>query len=134
MHGDAMTAAAPSDSSALINSTTVPSFPVDDLIPRDKNVDFVKVDVEGAEYNALLGASQLIRRCRPTIISEFSPNTMPGISGVDGRTYLRFLLDFGYKMGVIEAGGTLRDCGTDAERVLEAFASSGVDHLNIIFD
>jgi hypothetical protein len=59
---------------------------------------------------------------------------MPGISGVDGREYLRFLLGFGYKIAVIEADGTLRDCGTDAETVMDAYTGSGVDHIDIIFD
>jgi FkbM family methyltransferase len=131
-YGNVMTSAAPDDAAALINSTTVPSFRVDDLVPRNKNIDFVKIDVEGAEYNALLGASELIRRCHPTIVSEFSPSTMPGISGVDGRQYLRFLLEFGYTVAVIERGGTLRECGAESERVMDAFNSSGVDHIDIL--
>jgi FkbM family methyltransferase len=131
-YGNVMTSAAPDDAAALINSTTVPTFRVDDLVPRNKNIGFVKIDVEGAEYNALLGASELIKRCHPTIVSEFSPSTMPGISGVDGRQYLRFLLDFGYTIAVIERGGTLRECGTEPEKVMAAFTSSGVDHIDIL--
>ncbi|HEV8656054.1 MAG TPA: FkbM family methyltransferase [Candidatus Limnocylindria bacterium] len=137
LHGsysEAMTSAAPDDAAALTNSTTVPSFKVDDLVPRTKNIDLVKIDVQGAEYNALLGASELIRRCHPTIVSEFSPTMMPGMSGVDGRQYLRFLLDFGYKIAVIESEGALRDCGTDSEKVMEAYRSSGVDHIDILLD
>jgi FkbM family methyltransferase len=137
LHGsysDAMTSAAPDDVTALTNATTVPSFKVDDLIPKNKNIDLVKVDVQGAEYSALLGASELIRRCHPTIVSEFSPTMMPGMSGVDGRQYLRFLLDFGYRVSVIESDGTLRDCGTDPEKVMDAFTSSGVDHIDIVLD
>ncbi len=137
LHGsysDAMTSAAPDDAAALTNSTTVPSFRVDDLIPLNKNIDLVKIDVQGAEYSALLGASELIRRCHPTIVSEFSPTMMPGMSGVDGRQYLRFLLDFGYKIAVIGGGGTLKDCGTDPEKVMDAYASSGVDHIDVVLD
>jgi hypothetical protein len=132
--GDAMTSAAPDDAAALINSMTVPSFRLDDLIPPNKNIDLVKIDVEGAEYNALLGATELIQRCHPTMVSEFSPNTMPGISGVDGRQYLRFLLDFGYKVAVIEDGGSLKECGTDPEKVMDAFTRSGVDHIDLLLD
>jgi len=137
LHGNysnAMTSAAPDEASELVRSTTVPSFKVDDLIPKSKKIDFVKIDVEGAEYNALRGASELIRRCHPTIVSEFSPQTMPGISGVDGRQYLRFLLDFGYKISVIEMDGTLTACGTDIEKVMTAYTSSGVDHIDILLD
>lgn len=133
-YGDAMTLAAPEDAAALTNATTVPSFKVDDLIPRDKKIDLVKIDVQGAEYNALLGATELITRCHPTIVSEFSPSMMPGISGVDGREYLRFLLGFGYEIAVIEGDGTLRACGADADRVMDAYTSSGVDHIDILLD
>jgi FkbM family methyltransferase len=135
LHGsysDAMTTAAPDDAATLIRSTTVPCFRVDDLIPNNKRIDFVKIDVQGAEYNVILGASELIRRCRPTIVSEFSPDVMPGISGVDGREYLRALVGFGYKMSVIEGGGTLRPCGTDPERVMSAYTGRGVDHIDIL--
>lgn len=136
LHGaysDAMTSAA-GDAAVLTGSTTVPSFKVDDLIPRGRTIDLVKIDVQGAEYSALLGASELIRRCHPTIVSEFSPTMMPGMSGVDGRQYLRFLLDFGYKVSIIEGGGALRECGTDPERVMDAYAASGVDHIDIVLD
>jgi FkbM family methyltransferase len=137
MHGfysNAMTSAVPDSAAALVTSKTVPCFRIDDLVPRDRNIDFVKIDVEGAEYNALSGASELLRRCHPTIVSEFSPLTMPGISGVDGRTYLRFLLDFGYKISVIEGDGTLAECGTDAERVMAAYDSRGADHIDLLLD
>lgn len=136
LHGNysnAMTSAVPDNASAVINATTVPCFKVDDLIPREGKIDFVKIDVEGAEYNALLGASELLRRCHPTIVSEFSPQTMPGISGVDGRQYLRFLLDYGYTMAVIDSAGALDGCGTDVEKVMDAYAASGVDHIDILF-
>ena len=135
LHGsysNAMTSAAPDDATAVINSMTVPSVKIDDLIPRERKIDFVKIDVEGAEYNALLGASEMITRCHPTIVSEFSPQTMPGISGVDGRQYLRFLLDFGYSIGVIQQNGGVSDCGTDAEAVMAAYAARGTDHIDIL--
>jgi hypothetical protein len=135
LHGsysNAMTSAVPDDAAAVITSTTVPSVKIDDLIPKTKKIDFVKIDVEGAEYNALLGASELITRCHPTIVSEFAPQTMPGISGVDGRQYLRFLLDFGYRISVIEGSGALSDCGTDVEAVMDAYAAAGVDHIDIL--
>ncbi|HET7700069.1 MAG TPA: FkbM family methyltransferase [Candidatus Limnocylindria bacterium] len=133
-HSNAMTSAPPDDAGALIRSRTVPSFRIDDLVPADRKIDFVKIDVEGAEHNALSGAVGLIRRCHPTIVSEFSPYTMPGISGVDGRQYLRFLLELGYSMWVIGDGGALRSCGTDPEKVMAAFDESGVDHIDILLD
>jgi FkbM family methyltransferase len=133
-YSNAMTSRAPDDPAALIAAMTVPSFRIDDLIPPAKNIALVKIDVEGAEYNALLGARDMITRCHPAIISEFSPDMMPGISFVDGRGYLRFLLDFGYQISVIEHDGSLAACGGDAEKVMDAYAKSGVDHIDILLE
>lgn len=44
---------------------------LDDVVPVDYCVDFMKIDVEGGEYGVLLGAKEVIKRSRPTIIFEF---------------------------------------------------------------
>jgi FkbM family methyltransferase len=44
---------------------------LDDLLPHDCPVAAIKLDLEGGEYHALLGARATIRRCRPVIIFEF---------------------------------------------------------------
>lgn len=132
---NAMTSAVPEAVSHLVRSTTVPSFRIDDLVPSDVKIDFIKIDVEGAEYNALLGARALIARSRPTIVSEFSPKTMPGISGIDGMGYLRFLLDdLGYQLSVIDPEGGLVHCGGDAQRVMDAYDARGTDHIDLLLD
>lgn len=38
-----------------------------DHVMEDRNCTMLKIDVEGAEYEALLGAKETIRRCRPRI-------------------------------------------------------------------
>lgn len=116
----------------LLNVTTVPSLPIDCLIGAERMIDFIKIDVEGAEYNALLGAQQLLRRCHPVIVSEFSPDLMPGISGINGNGYLRFLVDLGYVISVIELDGTITACDRDIGRVMNAYSASGVDHIDIL--
>lgn len=44
---------------------------MDYVIPPDHKVDFIKIDVEGAEYFVLQGAKETIKRSKPTIIFEF---------------------------------------------------------------
>jgi len=46
------------------------------------NISVIKVDVEGAEYDVLLGATECVARCRPAIVVEWSPKNI----GAYGRT------------------------------------------------
>lgn len=43
---------------------------LDDVIPLEAKVGFIKIDVEGAEMGVFRGSRELIRRCRPTILFE----------------------------------------------------------------
>jgi FkbM family methyltransferase len=54
-----------------ISNLTVETDLLDNLIPGNVLVDFIKIDVEGAEFPVLKGALKTIRRCKPVIIFEF---------------------------------------------------------------
>jgi len=54
-----------------IETIKVKSQKLDDLLPADCKVDFVKIDVEGGEYDVLLGGLETFKRCKPTLIFEF---------------------------------------------------------------
>lgn len=113
----------------VFHSRLVPSVKLDDVLGSRK-VDLVKIDIEGAEYLALKGMSECIRRHRPRIISEFTPNAMPGLSGVSGASYLAFLRSFGYALSVI--GRQYGDGqGMTDEQILSAQANSGSGHIDI---
>ncbi len=43
---------------------------IDHIIPKEVQVDLVKIDVEGAELLVLKGAIEVLRRCKPTIVFE----------------------------------------------------------------
>ena len=133
-HSNGTTAEPGSDQDQLLAANTVPCIPVDTLVSgwRAGPVGLIKVDVEGAEYNALLGAAGLIARDHPVIISEFSPDLMPGISGVDGPGYLRWLHGQDYQLAVIRTDGPPEPAGQDVGVVMEAYARRGTDHIDII--
>ncbi len=44
---------------------------LDNIVPGNECIDFVKIDVEGAEFGVLKGGIKTINRCKPTIIFEF---------------------------------------------------------------
>ena len=115
---------------ALLAARTVAALPVDTLV-ADRQVDVIKIDVEGAEHLALSGASALLRRCRPAIVSEFSPGQLQAVSGIDGPGYLRFLQGFGYRLGVIGQGGAVAP-GLSVDEVMAAYERAGVDHIDIV--
>lgn len=50
---------------------------VDNLIDRG-DVDVIKIDIEGAELGALLGSTQLIKRCKPVVMFESGPSEVLG--------------------------------------------------------
>jgi FkbM family methyltransferase len=52
---------------------SVPAFPLDLLIPLDRDVRVLQLDVEGHERAVLDGARNLITRCRPLLVLETLP-------------------------------------------------------------
>jgi FkbM family methyltransferase len=125
------TSSAPEDLAQFLSAELVPSLRVDSLMDAGSTVDMIKVDVEGAEFNALLGAKAVIRRCRPLIISEFSPAMMPGISLISGEEYLRWLISLDYDLSVVEPDGSLTEGGADIGAVMRIYESRMTDHIDI---
>ena len=130
-HSNGTTSTLPSDLDALLSARIVARVPADALVKPEQQVDFIKVDVEGAEYRALLGCQKTIARCRPMIVSEFSPDLMPGVSGIEGIKYLEWLLGQRYSISIIEADGSTTATAQPAE-VMAAYAHRGTDHIDIL--
>lgn len=131
MDSNGTTSEPPDSPEALLAAETVACVRPEALLPPDRRIDLIKADVEGAEYKALLGCAGVIARDRPVIVSEFSPGLMPGISGVSGPDYLRWLIAQGYRLSVIEPDGALRDA-EDWPTVMDAYEARGGDHIDIV--
>lgn len=71
-------------------SIQVPVFPLDNIVDRESKVSAIKIDVEGYEPDALLGASRILRDSKPVIITE--ANTEEARQKQE-----MFLSQFGYK-------------------------------------
>jgi len=50
----------------------------------------IKMDIEGAEYNALLGAQHIIRKIRPKLILEQNPEDTRCFEWLSGENYLAY--------------------------------------------
>jgi FkbM family methyltransferase len=69
---------------------------LDDCIPGDMHVAFVKIDVEDAEAAVLRGARELLRRCQPVVVFECASARLPDcVAALDGTGLgVSFLVDF----------------------------------------
>lgn len=77
---------------------TVECDRLDQVVPADRRITFIKVDVEGAEFLVLRGASDLIRRDRPTLLFESIPGLVDRL-GNTRREFFDFLTrDHGYSI------------------------------------
>jgi FkbM family methyltransferase len=53
-----------------IEEITVEMKTLDSLIPEGIKIDFIKIDVEGGEFDVLKGAEKLLKRDKPTVVFE----------------------------------------------------------------
>ncbi len=127
-------ATAPLDTVDPLRADLVPAIRLDDVVDAARGpIGLVKADVEGAEYLALGGLEQTLRRDRPVVICEFAPGMMPGVAGVDGREYLAWVLSLGYRIAVIAPDGSEQDCA-EVETVMRAHEAAGIDHIDLVCD
>jgi FkbM family methyltransferase len=96
---------------------------LDDCL-RDKHVDVIKMDIEGAEPFALDGAVRTIERAeRMVLIAELNPELLRR-AGVEPRDYLRQLRQLGFDISIIdEKGRRLRPLSQDL--IIEIEETSG---------
>jgi FkbM family methyltransferase len=77
----------------------------DALLPYTK-IDLIKIDVEGYEYQALLGLERIIARDKPVLFIEYSPTfykrSKQGDGDDDGIRLLTLLQKYDYKVKDLE--------------------------------
>lgn len=78
----------------------VPTFTLDGLI--EGPVDFIKLDVEGAEARAIQGGMGILKRDRPVVTTELSLDMLGRVSGVTAEEYLGWFDELGYRLYVID--------------------------------
>lgn len=69
----AQSALAPGEDPYAEGFVEVDVVTIDSLVPEDRFVSILHLDVEGYEQRALLGALGVLQRCRPTLIVEGRP-------------------------------------------------------------
>jgi FkbM family methyltransferase len=60
-------------------------------------INFIKIDVEGAEKLVFSGAKRILTESRPIIMSELAPDALRQVSNVEFDEYMAFLQSMGYR-------------------------------------
>lgn len=92
-----------------------------DTIFAGVDVDFLKLDVEGAEYRALIGAKELMERCNLRLLLEIAPwgdkERSHGPSDV-----LKLLASYGYDFTIFEDHYLFSKSGNSVSRFFKSRA------------
>jgi FkbM family methyltransferase len=75
-----------------------------DEYPLPRPISFIKLDVEGAEPQALRGAARVLREDRPVILSEVHPSQLKLVSGMTPSAFIAEVAELGYRCHLLGAG------------------------------
>ena len=84
-------------------------------------IDFIKIDIEGAEINALKGMKQTLIKFSPIILIEISDGILEN-STINSKIIYSFLNELNYTPYNIDVKGTL-----------QTFKSENIDYHNYVF-
>jgi FkbM family methyltransferase len=120
--GDHRTSGTP-DSRA---SVEVQGTRLDEELADVSRLDFVKIDIQGAEVDALCGLRQLLARSPGvSMLVEFWPSGLAN-AGVEPRRLLDLLDELGFRVEDITGGPS------DAPSLLRAYPIAGGRHTNLV--
>jgi FkbM family methyltransferase len=108
-------------------STTIQALTLDDYFidKSDCLPDFIKMDVEGHEWEVLKGAEKILIHYNPVVIMEYHTGKPEGVH----VQAVRWMAEKGYKAYIIQADGSLKPC-FEPEVVL---IPSETDSENLVF-
>jgi FkbM family methyltransferase len=92
-----------------LQSSSISRVRIDDAVPQNLPIHFVKMDVEGAELPALKGMSGILERYHPTVAIELNELALNRGNGSTPEELIGLVKGFGY---------TLREVGSNNDFVL----------------
>jgi FkbM family methyltransferase len=95
----------------------VATFALDDLI--EGPVDFLKIDVEGAEGRVVAGARRILETYRPVVTTELSLEMLERVSGIGGEEYLETFEKLGYQISILNRSTGEPDPPATAAQIIE---------------
>ena len=74
---------------------------LDNIIPENLKIDFIKIDVEGGEYAVLAGAQSVLKKNKPVVIFEFGASAWEIYKSTPANLF-DLLTDCGMKISLME--------------------------------
>jgi len=112
------------------NIQLVQTVRIDELLQSEKQINVIKMDIEGYEPSALRGMDNLIRKHRPIIFTEFSPWHIKHRCNIDPQAYLKQVESFNYRLSIIETSGNIID-NLDADSVMNFWKKLNNDKMQL---
>jgi FkbM family methyltransferase len=81
---------------------TVPTRRLDDVLPPDLPVSFIKVDVEGGEYGVLAGGIETLTRCKPVVAFEHGGGWTNESYGTNSGMLFELLQQAGLEVSLLD--------------------------------
>jgi FkbM family methyltransferase len=89
------------NSSRLRDLISVEVTTLDKTLVSCDRVDFIKIDVDGGEYDVLLGGERVLERCHPHLLIEYSEIAYAQ-SGANWDQLRAFLKALGYRIYLVD--------------------------------
>jgi len=75
---------------------------LDEIIPPNESIAFIKLDIEGGEFHAIQGGIEMIRRSKPIIVFESGSHSIGQYGVKPGDVYLFITETLGYELSTME--------------------------------
>lgn len=140
LHGGSNGYLTPAGASAVMIQT----MRGDDLLAAEPRIDFIKLDIEGHEPQALAGLALTLARHRPMVLCEFNPRCLTDHIGAAPEAFASQLFELTSSIAAIEHDGTETICTSapalikhwmacDEKAIISGHLPSGMVHLDLLF-
>lgn len=100
--------------STAVDEVRVKLCQLDDLVPKDRPIRIIKMDVEGAELKVCRGSRALLERWQPTVIFESTRSALKAFQSTPEPIY-NFFNSLGYRVYIPEDFLNARESLSESE-------------------
>jgi len=129
---------------ANVSSVVIQAMRGDDLLAAEPRIDFIKLDIEGHEPQALAGLALTLARHRPMVLCEFNPRCLSDHIGAAPESFASQLFELTSEVVAIEHDGTETVCTSapalikhwmtcDEKATISGHLPGGIVHLDLLF-